>query len=136
MILLRLSRAEAEDSWPLIKDMIQSALNRSETRRTELTDIYDGLLTGRWQAWVILDIRGIRAALITEIFETPLSKVANIFICTGEGREEWEHLFPEIVAAAKKAGCTHLVTACRPGWSRMLRKMGMRETHREMEMRL
>ena len=52
----------------------------------------------------------------------------------GHGRQQWEHLLPELEELLRKAGCVECRPLCRPGWARaVLKKHGYKITHIQME---
>lgn len=86
------------------------------------------VLAGRAQVLVAVDGEQVRACALTSIAP---NKAITVHYCAGEGREDWQDALMDAIEAQ---GVTVEVT-CRPGWVRMLKKRGYRETHRVMERR-
>lgn len=81
------------------------------------------------QCWVAVVDRQIKGVGLTERTR------ASIWLdyCTGKDSEEWARDMYRAVEAWAKGERVPMKAYCRPGWVRLLKEMGFRETHRVME---
>jgi len=116
--------------WPILKPAFDSFADRATVGATH-EYLADCLMKKR-QCWIVHD-GGVKAVALTEVSEGE-RKIVDLTHCYGEGREGWqEELVEEIRNWAKSIGAVHFRAVCRPGWTKFLKGMGMRETHRIME---
>jgi len=60
--------------------------------------------------------------------------IAELIWMTGKGREQWQHLLPELERYLKEhIGCAVIRPVCRLGWKPFLKQHGYHETHVMME---
>jgi len=59
--------------------------------------------------------------------------IADWLWMAGHGRQQWQHLLPDLENLLREAGVNELRPLCRPGWSRLLKQHGYRLTHVQME---
>jgi len=60
--------------------------------------------------------------------------IGELLWMAGYGRQQWEHLLPELEDMLRQAGCVECRPLCRPGWARaLLKKHGYKITHVQME---
>ena len=67
--------------------------------------------------------------VVTEIIQRPLQQCLNIKIMTGNHREKWQHLIKQIEDFAWQNNCDLLELVARPGWKRVLKPFGYKESH-------
>lgn len=77
------------------------------------------LEAGRSQLWIVHNTR-VRAVCVTTINIYPADKVCLIWLCAGEGRNEWIDLISDIEEWARGLGCLRTRIQGRPGWERVL----------------
>lgn len=117
-----------EHFWPLIRDYVAEAIERSDGKY-EVTDILNALLARDMQAWAVTDGEKIDALVLTEIVSYPRQREARILACTGSDARQWVHLISDIEAWAKANGCARLEPIARPGWEKYLKPLGFKRTH-------
>jgi len=116
--------------WPLLKPAFDSFAERASDGTTHgyLADC----LNKKRQCWIVYD-GAVKAVALTEV-STGEKAVVDLTHCYGQGREDWqEELVSEVMDWGKSIGAVHFRAICRPGWTKFLKGMGMRETHRVME---
>jgi hypothetical protein len=60
--------------------------------------------------------------------------IGELLWMAGYGRQQWEHLLPDLENMLRQVGCVECRPLCRPGWARaVLKKHGYRITHVQME---
>ena len=59
--------------------------------------------------------------------------IGELLWMTGTGRQQWQHLLPDLENLLRDAGVKEFRPLCRPGWSRLLKQHGYRLTHVQME---
>ena len=115
--------------WPHVKDYFRSCEDRSDGELSAgelLTHVIDKQL----QCWVATDGEVVKACALTEISR----KTVVLAFCAGRDREEWrDEMVDEIKRWAKSIGLTRFRIICRPGWTRELKALGFKETHRVLE---
>lgn len=116
--------------WPAIRWHFESFAERGYGQTS--SDILARVLKEETQCWIVWD-EGVRAVALTSVEENR-KKAVVIHHCAGTGWEEWhEQLVSAIREWARSIGATRLKTYNRPGWTKALKKLGLRETHRVME---
>ncbi len=115
--------------WPHVKDYFRSFEDRSDGELTAgelLTCVIDKKL----QCWVATDGEVVKACALTEISR----KTVVLAFCAGRDREEWrDEMVDEIKRWAKSIGLNRFRIICRPGWTREMKALGFKETHRVLE---
>ena len=72
----------------------------------------------------------VKACALTEVCR----KAVVLAFCAGRDREEWrDEMVDEIKRWAKSRGLTRFRIICRPGWTREMKALGFKETHRVLE---
>lgn len=59
--------------------------------------------------------------------------IAEWLWMAGHGRQQWQHLLPELENMLRDAGVKECRPLCRPGWSRILKQHGYQLTHVQMQ---
>lgn len=128
-----MARAAADESWPLLAPLFESALSHGEGELST-DDIRELVRDERAFVLIAVDKGQMLAAAAVEIVAYPRFKVANI-IATGGNRV---FLRREELAwvgqIARDMGCAKVQTYCRPSMARLLGKLGMREAYRVMRL--
>lgn len=109
--------------------------NFEERSRGEVTaeELREFCAVGLKQCWAAVDGTRIHAVALTEVLENPLKTVLLDF-CTGVGREDWRDMMVETIRDwARHMGAQRFRAICRPGWTKELKALGLRETHRVLE---
>jgi hypothetical protein len=106
------------------KDDINALVARVESLEVHLIMIWDAASA------MPLALFGLRVFLRGE------KRIAEGVWLTGSARHLWVHLLPQLeeyVSAPDGMNCQGVKFPHRPGWTRMLRNAGYRETHRISE---
>lgn len=100
--------------------------------RATASDLVTDVIERRRQCWLAVDGK-VKACALTQVIDGH-RKVVEWTHCAGEDRELWQDaMAAEIYNWGKSIGATRFAAICRPGHSKFLRSIGMRETHRVME---
>jgi len=59
--------------------------------------------------------------------------IAGLLWMTGTGRQQWQHLLPDLENLLREAGVKEFRPLCRPGWGPLLKQHGYRMTHVQFE---
>lgn len=134
MDIVGVPKADFAEVYPLVGWHFQSFADRSGGEIT-VDDLAGECVRGYRQCWLAWD-GAVRAVALTTVDEGH-KRVVEMTHCAGDGRADWDvALVEEIIAWAKRIGACHFRTINRPGYTKMLKSVGLRETHRVMEMDL
>jgi hypothetical protein len=111
--LLCVNPADVQTVWPLARDMICTAIER--TKLSDFADIEKDVLSGDQLLWLAISDR-IEAAATTHLSRN----VCTLTACSGHQRERWLPLFAQIEKYAKDEGCKTMRIYGRRGWERVL----------------
>ena len=81
-----------------------------------------------WDKEADIDQR-LYGIVVTEVIQRPLQRCLNIKIMTGKHREKWQHLIKHIEEFAWQNKCDLLELVARPGWKKVLKPFGYKESH-------
>ena len=115
--------------WPYVKDYFASFEKRS---KGELTagQLLLLVIEKKLQCWVATDGKEIKACALTELS----GKTVVFAFCAGKDRDEWrDEMVDEIERWAAHIGANRVRIICRPGWTKELKTLGYRESHRVLE---
>ncbi len=124
------------DVWPHVKDYFKSFEDRS---KGELTagELLTHVIDKRLQCWIALGdgTPGQNAPDVKACGLTEINKKTVVFaFCAGADREEWrDEMVSEIEQWAAHIGSRRVRIICRPGWTRELKSLGYKESHRVLE---
>lgn len=116
-----------DEYWVAVRPFIETAMETSAY--DEPANVYEALKEERAQLWIVCHEDGICAVCVTRLTLDTKVKTCGIWVMTGEGREEWQHLIKEIEEFAMREGCTLMRHSARPGWSRPMKAHGYKMTH-------
>ena len=128
--LIFIPKDKVESAWPLVIEDIANALARSNGYA--LADhIRKWILEDKMQPWILWDQdnKTYYGTVVTEIIQRPLQRCLNIKIMTGKHREKWQHLIKHIEKFAWHNKCDLLELIARPGWKKVLKPFGYKESH-------
>lgn len=111
--LICVSPFDVAKTWPLAKDMIRAAIER--TGLSEFADTEKDVLEGRQLLWLAISDH-VEAAATTQLSPG----VCTLVACSGHQRERWLPLFARIEKYAKAEGCKTMRLYGRKGWERVL----------------
>ncbi len=130
---VKIPTEKVEQLWTLVEQDIANALARSNGyARAE--HIKNWILDNKMQLWIVWDQKQkdnskYYGVCVTEIIQRPLQRCLNIKIMTGRHREKWQHLVKHIENFAWQNNCDLLELVARPGWKRVLKPFGYKESH-------
>ena len=107
------------DVWPLIADMIESVVARSNGIYTAQS-LRERFETEKFMLWIVWG-DGVKALGATQFYTTDANvKIFDILFVTGEHSLEWLHLMPEWEEHARQWGCDRIEGTMRKGWAKRL----------------
>ena len=121
---------KVEQVWSFAVKDIADALARSNGyARAE--HIKKEILDNKMQLWILWDseTKEYYGVCVTEIIQRPLQRCLNIKIMTGKHREKWQHLIKHVEEFAWQNNCDLLELVARPGWKKILKQYGYKESH-------
>jgi hypothetical protein len=90
--------------WMLVKDRLARAIEEFGNGESTSEDLYDNLLVGRSQLWIINDVEmNILAIATTRILRYPRKKRLLVDMLAGEGVREFLHLLSKAEAWIRPA---------------------------------
>ena len=116
--------------WSIVVKDIADALARSNAyARAE--HIKKDILDNKMQLWILWEseTKEYYGVCVTEIIQRPLQRCLNIKIMTGRHRDKWQHLIKHVEEFAWKNNCDLLELVARPGWKKVLKQYGYKESH-------
>ena len=128
--LILIPKDKVQDAWFMVSNNIADALARSNGY-ARADHILQWLLADKMQLWILWDRQEKKyyGVVVTEIIQRPLQKCLNIKIMTGSNKEKWTHLIKIIEEFAWHNKCDLLELTARPGWKRVLKPFGYKESH-------
>ena len=116
--------------WKIVKIDIANSLSRSNGYAKQ-EHIKNWILENKMQLWILWDSKDKKyyGVVVTEIIQRPLQRCLNIKIMTGSHRDKWQHLIKHIEDYAWQNNCDSLELVARPGWKRVLKPFGYKESH-------
>ena len=141
MKLVRIPIDLVDKVWNLVQPDITESL-MSSGNHTDPKFVYDTLKADKYQLWVIWnhDAKGVKeqykGVVVTEVIQRKLKRACHIFIMTGKGRHQWQHLIKVIEDFATQANCDQMELFARPGWQKVLQNYNYKRTHVVLEKQL
>ena len=120
--LLCVSPADVHKTWPLARDLIRAAIERTDL--SDMEDIERDVLAGDQLLWLAISDR-VEAAATTHLSRD----VCTVTACSGHQRERWLQLRAKVEKYAKDEGCHTIRAYGRKGWERVLENDGWRVEH-------
>ena len=130
--LYNIPTKSVDEVWKVVKNDIANALSRSNGYA--LSDhIKEWIKQQKMQLWILWDSEAEKekyyGVVVTEVIQRPLQRCLNIKIMIGRHREKWQHLIKHIEDFAWQQNCDLLELVARPGWKKILKPFGYRESH-------
>ena len=141
MKLVRIPTELLDTVWTLVQPSIQEALVFSGNH-TDSDFVLETLKADKYQLWIVWDISQkttldkFKGVVVTELIKKKLKQSCHIFIMTGKGRQQWQHLLSVIEDFAEQHGCDQMELIARPGWARILKQYKYKRTHVVLEKQL
>lgn len=110
--LLCVNPADVNKTWPLAKDLIRAAIERTDL--SDFADIEKDVLAGDQLLWLAISDH-VEAAATTHLSRNTCTLTA----CSGHQMERWLPLLASIEKYAKDEGCKMRIYG-RKGWERIL----------------
>ena len=130
--LLNIPTKSVDASWGIVKSDIADALARSNGYALA-EHIKKWIIEEKMQLWILWDSEAEKekyyGVVVTEIIQRPLQRCLNIKIMTGNHRDQWQHLIKHIEDFAWINNFDLLELVARPGWKKILKPFGYKETH-------
>jgi hypothetical protein len=125
-----------KEYFHLVWDEAKEHLRRFEKRakgRCTVDDIGKRILSGEQQLWIILnDDKEIIGSIVTQVWDYPRKKVAEIVACGGDSSNELnEYIFQSMSVIedfALENYCDVIRIEGRKGWLKPLSKMGFEQS--------
>ena len=121
---------KVEQVWSFaVKDVADALARSNGYARAE--HIKKEILDNKMQLWILWDseTKEYYGVCVTEIIQRPLQRCLNIKIMTGRHREKWQHLIKHVEEFAWQNNCDLLELVARPGWKKVLKQYGYKESH-------
>ena len=121
---------KVEQVWSFaVKDVADALARSNGYARAE--HIKKEILDNKMQLWILWDseTKEYYGVCVTEIIQRPLQRCLNIKIMTGRHRDKWQHLIKHVEEFAWKNNCDLLELVARPGWKKILKQYGYKESH-------
>ena len=121
---------KVEQVWSFaVKDVADALARSNGYARAE--HIKKDILDNKMQLWILWDseTKEYYGVCVTEIIQRPLQRCLNIKIMTGRHRDKWQHLIKHVEEFAWKNNCNLLELVARPGWKKVLKQYGYKESH-------
>ena len=130
--LVQIPKENIDVVWPQCKGMIADAMTRNNYANA--SHFKKWISENKMQLWFLWDKEKdvqerLYGIVVTEVIQRPLQRCLNIKIMTGKHREKWQHLIKHIENFAWQNNCDLLELVARPGWKRVLKPFGFKESH-------
>tara|TARA_B100000085_G_scaffold52913_1_gene46280 strand:- start:749 stop:1180 length:432 start_codon:yes stop_codon:yes gene_type:complete len=131
--LVQIPKENIDIVWRQCKTMIADAM-ASSNNYANASHFKQWISENKMQLWFLWDKEAdidqrLYGIVVTEIIQRPLQRCLNIKIMTGKHREKWQHLIKHIENYAWQNNCDLLELVARPGWKRVLKPFGYKESH-------
>ena len=131
--LINIPVKSLDPAWSIVRTDITNALNRSNGYALA-EHIKKWIKETKMQLWILWDSEADKdskyyGVIVTEIIQRPLRRCLNIKIMTGKHREKWQDLIKHIENFAWINKCDSLELIARPGWKKVLKPFGYKESH-------
>lgn len=104
--------------WDIAKPQIQKVLDKAE--QDDIGLIYQELINGDRQLWMVLKDGEVKASVLTMIQEYHGKRFGYLTHAGGENAAEWFHIVNPIGDYFKAEGCTSFRIVGRKGWLKYL----------------
>ena len=130
--LINIPTKSVDEAWRVVRTDIANALTRSNGYALS-EHIKKWIIEEKMQLWILWDQEAEKekyyGVVVTEVIQRPLQRCLNIKIMTGRHREQWQHLIKHIEDFAWQQNCDLLELVARPGWKKVLKPFGYKESH-------
>ena len=131
--LVQIPKENTNIVWKQCEGMIADAM-ASSNNYANASHFKKWISEGKMQLWFLWDKEAdidqrLYGIVVTEVIQRPLQRCLNIKIMTGKHRDKWQHLIKHIEDFAWQNNCDLLELVARPGWKRVLKPFGFKESH-------
>lgn len=124
-----IARQDVEEVLPLVRSYLEMGIAEAHGR-TDIDHVIADLLAEKASLWIIYGLdKGLDAAVVTRVSNYPLKRMLLLELTGGQHMERWferaVEVFRNFAIDSKLDG---VEIYGRRGWSRALRRHGMRET--------
>ena len=131
--LVQIPKENIDIVWRQCKTMIADAM-ASSNNYANASHFKQWISENKMQLWFLWDKEAdidqrLYGIVVTEVIQRPLQRCLNIKIMTGKHRDKWQHLIKHIEDFAWQNNCDLLELVARPGWKRVLKPFGYKESH-------
>jgi hypothetical protein len=98
------SAEELERYWPQAFNLVARACARSNGRLTPEA-VFADLKAKQMQLWLVHTDGKIEACFVTQIINYPGTRLCNILLAAGKGRQRWQHWISILEDWAREQGC-------------------------------
>ena len=126
VVVFRATYAEIWNRWDVVRPWLEEVTKYGHGEmNTE--DMLEWLELGKYQCWIVADVKDWVAVALTEVVEYPRMCTLKVIALGGKGLKNWRvQLNAKLQEFAKDQGCTRIDSAARPGFARMLRRAGVK----------
>lgn len=119
-------------SWPQVSGWLDDALKKTGSLLT-IEDLRRHVRNGSYRLWLIYRNDRVVAAMVTEIVRGGNGCGVYVVALGGQGMDSWlEEVVESLDAYSRANECKYVVEMGRPGWSRVLERLGWIEGPRLM----
>lgn len=124
--------ADAMLAWPQVSGWLDDALKKTGSLLT-VDDLRRNVRTGNYRLWLVDREDRVVAAMVTEIVRGGNGCAVYVVALGGTGMDDWlEDVVESLDAYSRANECKYVVEMGRPGWSRVLERLGWTEGPRLM----
>jgi hypothetical protein len=115
--------------WDETKEYLEEAIKTSRGKFT-IDDVRQGIDSGIYVLWAVMDGEDVIAAITTRIIEYPNCRAMALDWIGGKRMKEWIGMSNEVmIDHARANNCTHMEGYGRPAWIRWNGKYGWKEDY-------
>lgn len=124
--------SDAMAAWPQVSGWLDDALKKTGSLMT-VEDLRRNVRSGNYRLWLINQSDRVVAAMVTEIVRGGNGCAVHVVSLGGQEMGDWLERANESLETYSRANeCKYVVEMGRPGWSRVLERLGWTEGPRLM----
>lgn len=124
-----------DDVASIAPKLMPFLVHMTDGGRVSAEGLLDELVRGGKQCWLVVEDTTIEAVAITRIYGAN-SKVCEVAHLSGNNMQAWTDAIDTIEAWAESIGCAELEATARPGFRKLGKHRGFKETHVTLRKRL
>jgi hypothetical protein len=115
---------DAMTAWPQVADWLDEALGKTDSLMS-VEDLQRSVRNGVMRLWLIHRDDRVVAAFVTEIVRGSRGGAVHVVALGGDRMNDWiEEVVESLEAYSRANECKYVVEMGRPGWSRVLERLG------------